>query len=366
MRVLHVSGGQVYGGIERMLATFASARSNALTQQFAVFPEKRLWCELRDAGARSVILSPARASRPLSVLTARRAFARQLVQLQPDAAIFHGSWTHAMFAPAARASGAVVAFWQHAPVQTRQWPERWAARTRPDVLIANSRFTASAPAFVSSRTHVIYCPVAPARRVASQDRRSLRAGFGICDTEVVVLMAARLEAWKGHRVLIEAARMLDSRNMKIWIAGGPQRPEERAYFADLEAHVSAAGASSIVRLLGERGDVQSLMELADIYCQPNIAPEPFGMAIAEAMRAQLPCVVSNCGGTAELVDPTCGILTDPGDACTVAAALAYLAGNAGLRQTMGRAASERASLLTDPAAKLNDLAAVLAMPRVHA
>src|SRR4029450_9612854 len=101
------------------------------------------------------------------------------------------------------------------------------------------------------------------------------------------------------------------------------------------------------------------MALADIYCQQNSAPEPFGIAIAEAMRSGLPCVVSNTGGSAQLVDVESAFLTAPCDAFDVAVAIAKLAGDSDLRTRRGRAAAARASRMTDPAARLTEVAAAL-------
>lgn len=367
MRAIHVAAGDLYGGIERMLGTLAATKSDALSQQFAVSPGGRLWRELQEAGADPVALPSARASRPLTVLTARRDFARTLSGLTLDAVILHGSWTHAVFAPAARARGVLVAFWQHQPITQPRWPDRWAARTAPDILIANSRFTGAAPTFARSRSLVIYCPVPPVPDIPAQQRLAGRAALGARDTDVVVLMAARLEPWKGHRILIEAAKLAATRHVKVWIAGGVQRPTERSYFDQLAAQISASGTHTSVSLLGEREDVPALMRMADIYCQPNLEPEPFGIAIAEAMRAGLPCIVSNTGGAAELVDAECGVFTAPGDAHGVAGAIARLAANAPLRGTMGCAAARRAARLTDPAERLAELAAALTVhPAAHA
>jgi glycosyltransferase involved in cell wall biosynthesis len=101
------------------------------------------------------------------------------------------------------------------------------------------------------------------------------------------------------------------------------------------------------------------MRLADVYCQPNLKGEPFGMAIAEAMRSKLPSVVSGGGGAVELLDESCGIETGPGDSAAVATALHTLVADAGLRTAMGDAAAGRAARLTDPASRVQDLAAVL-------
>lgn len=359
MRVLHVAGGDLYGGIERMLATLAGTRHDAVTQQFAVSARGRLWRELRELGATAAELPPARASRPLSVLAARRGFARIISSLAPDVCVFHGSWTHAMFATVARERGASIAFWQHAPIPQPGWPDRWASWTVPDVLVANSSFTATAPAFRGMTAEVIHCPVPMPPPVLERERTARRHALGAADSDVVAFLAARLEAWKGHTVLVEAARLLGRADVKVWIAGGAQCAAERPYLQRLEEAIAAASPHATVVMLGEREDVPELMRLADIYCQPNTAPEPFGIAIAEAMLAGLPCVVSNAGGAAELVAPDCGVLTMPGDARGVAAALSMLADDSARRGTMGRAAALRARTMTAPAARLADLAAAV-------
>jgi glycosyltransferase involved in cell wall biosynthesis len=344
-----------------MLATFAATRNESLAQEFAVPPDGRLWRELSGMGLTPSALPAARASRPFSVLAARRRFAGILTDTRVDAAIFHGSWTHAIFAPVARERGLIVAFWQHTPIAGPRWPDRWAARIPPDVVIANSLFTAKAPAFVGAPVHVINCPVAEARPVSTAERTAGRAMLGATATDVVVLMAARLEAWKGHKVLIDAIGLLGDAPVKVWIAGGVQRPGERSYHDELERRIAAAGLGSSISLLGEREDVPFLMALADVYCQPNSGPEPFGIAIAEAMRSGLPCVVSGTGGAAELVNTDSGFLTPPGEANDVAAALAKLTNDPDLCRRMGRAAAARASRMTDPVARLAEVAAALAV-----
>lgn len=347
-----MSGGHLYGGIEQMLATFAATTSVHIEQQFALTAANRLSGELRDMNAHVVALPPARASRPLSVVTARRAFDRLLTELNPDAAIFHGSWTHAIFAEVARRRSCVLAFWQHAPIIDPGWPDRWASLIQPDVTIANSRFTALAPLFSRSSPHVIYCPVLPPLTLSASERAAAREQLQVRESDVVVLMAARLEAWKGHAVLIAAANRLKNTSAKFWIAGGVQRPSEQGYFEQLER---AAAAGHSIAMLGQRRDVQRLMMLADVYCQPNTAPEPFGLAIAEAMSAGLPCVVSRSGGAAELIDSECGVLTAPGDTDAVAQAIERLAADRSRRVAMGTAARTRAEMLTDPAARVEQL-----------
>jgi glycosyltransferase involved in cell wall biosynthesis len=177
--------------------------------------------------------------------------------------------------------------------------------------------------------------------------------------DVVVLMAARMERWKGHDILVKAAEYLPTdRPWRIWIAGGAQTAAEQRCAAEVASSLAALREPlrARVSLLGERTDVSALMQLADIYCQPNLKGEPFGMAIAEAMRSRLPSVVSGGGGAAELLDEACGIGTMPGDTRAIAEALKTLIADAPLRAAMGAAAATRAARLTDPASRVKDLA----------
>lgn len=360
MTLLHVAAGNGYGGIERMLVTMATTPHPRMAQAFVVAFAGRLERELEAAGTPVHRLPSPRASRPLMIWRARRGFASVLERVTADAAIFHGAWPHAMFAPAARAAGVRIGFWQHQPIVQPAWPDRWARRVKPDFVVFNSAFTQSRPAFPDVPGRVIHCPVAEPVSLTPAERRERRAALGASEDDVVVLMAARLERWKGHEILLDAARSLTVRKLRIWIAGGVQRREEAAYHDRLGASIRSAGLGGVVSLLGERDDVPALMQLADVYCQPNLRGEPFGIAIAEAMRAGLPCVVSAPGGAAELLDDSCGIVVPPGEATAVAAALDGLGRDRALRGAMGNAAARRAAGLADPPGRLDELEALVA------
>ena len=287
-----------------MLSTFAATRSHSLAQQFAVSPANRLWRELRGMGMTPAPLPAARASRPFSVLAARRAFARLLSDAGVDAAMFHGSWTHAIFATVARERGrrrrVLAARADHRAALARSLGARGCRRRRDRQQPVHGG-GARVPRRADAR-HLL--PGGRICRISAEERKAGRAALGAGDDDVVVLMAARLEAWKGHTGLDRGrSSCCGDARLKVWIAGGVQQDGERPYFdAARAADRTRPVWRSSVSLLGERTDVPEPDGLADIYCQPNLAPEPFGIAIAEAMRSGLPCVVSNTGGAAELVD----------------------------------------------------------------
>ena len=119
------------------------------------------------------------------------------------------------------------------------------------------------------------------------------------------------------------------------------------------------GIADRVRFLGHRSDVPVLLNLSDIFCQPNLAPEPFGVSMVEAMAAGLPVVTSAAGGALEIVNESCGVLVPVGDAKALAAALERLIQDSAERERLGRAGPIRASELCDPATQTRRFGALM-------
>ncbi len=346
--------GNLYGGVETYLVTLARLRHlcPAVEPEFALCFPGRLWDELTATGVPVHDLGAVRLSRPWSVWRARRRLARLLRPGRFAAAVTHACWPHAAFAPAVRRAGVRLVNAAHDAVTGRHPIDRRAARTRPDAVVANSRFTAAAAGnvFPGVETSVVYLPVAPpavADRAAT--RRDVRAELDTSADAVVVLQASRLERWKGAAVHVEALGGLRDRpGWAAWFAGGPQKPGEAEYLGELKAAVARLGVADRVRFLGQRADVSRLAAAADVYCQPNTGPEPFGISFVEALHAGLPVVTSNCGGAAEIVTPDCGVLVPPGDAAAVAAALGGLLTDPGRRAALSAAGPPRAADRCDP------------------
>ncbi|MCP3144161.1 glycosyltransferase [Pyxidicoccus xibeiensis] len=360
MRVLHVYSGNLYGGIETFLHTVAREQGlqPGLTHEFALCFEGRLSRELREAHATLHLLGAARVGRPWTVWRARTALRELLQRERYGAVICHAIWPQALFGPVVRAAGVPLVFYQHDALNGRHWLERWARVTQPDLVISNSRYSAGTLATVYPRApwRLGYCPVtAPVTDGAPARRARLREELGAGDGEVVIVQASRMQEWKGQRLLLEAlARLRQVPGWRAWVAGGAQRPEEERYLDGLKAQVVALGLTERVRFLGHRSDVPALLEAADIHCQPNLGPEPFGIAFVEALRAGLPVVTTAMGGPLEIVDATCGVLVPPSPA-TLATALLRLIEDPEARGRLGAAGPARAKTLCDPSAFLHRL-----------
>ena len=365
MRVMHIVSGRLYGGVETLLVTLARSRGlcAAMEPEFALCFDGRLREELDASGVAVHLLGEVRARHPLSVLRARRRLRAVLNARSVDVVVCHLPWTQAILGPVARAAGIPLIFWMHGSMNGRTWLDRWAAMTPPDAAICNSKYTAnSLPViFPGVPSRVIYIPVTYSdQNRSAQDRLEMRREFDTPADATVIVQVGRIERLKGHLVHLEALSQL--REVPKWIAwfvGGAQRPGEVAYQAELKSAASALGIADRVRFVGERSDVANILAASDIFCQPNIAPEGFGIAFIEALYASLPVVTSALGGSLEIVDSSCGILVPPRKPEAVADALGKLISDRDLRIRLGAAGPARAKQLTDPAVQMSHLDAIL-------
>jgi glycosyltransferase involved in cell wall biosynthesis len=365
--ILHVANGRLFGGIERMLATFAECGGPNF--EFVVATEGRLLAELRDRAAHVHFFGDVRLSHPSSVLRARHHFRNLLRRRLYAAVICHAPWSHAIFAGVARACGVPVVLWQHDRATGTPLVERACRAAGADLVVCNSKWTASTARFLQPNVphRVIYCPVSVTKQAAM--RADVRSELGARADTVVVLSASRMEAWKGHLPLVRALARLNTLPWTLWIAGGAQRSHERAHAAALVDDVRQLGLESRVTFLGERRDVDRLLAGADVLAQPNTEPEPFGIIFAEALRAGVPVVTTHMGGAPELVDDSCGRLVAAHDPAALVSALHSLISDRALRDALAAAGPGRVAAICDPSrvlAQLSDAVSSLRMPMVAA
>jgi glycosyltransferase involved in cell wall biosynthesis len=362
VNVLHLGAGNMFGGVETFLVTLAKLRHLApdMEPEFGLCFRGRLWDELTAAGVPVFDMGEVRISRPWTVLAARKRLRQVLAERRPDVVVVHSGWVHLVFAAEARRAGVRLAYFAHGPLDRPNPLDRWTARTRPDVVIANSRFTAASVPnlFPGVPTELMTYPVEvtlPPDRAGT--RAAVRTELGTPDAAVVILTACRMEGWKGHQLLLDAlGRLRDHPGWVSWIAGGAQRQSETAYLSGLQATAARLGIADRVKWLGQRADVPRLLVTADIHCQPNSGPEPFGITFVEGLAAGLPVVTTAMGGALEIVDDTCGVLVAPEDATALAATLRALVVDPNRRRRLCDGGPPRARQLCDPAERVRELA----------
>ena len=363
MRVLHVHSGNMYGGVETFLLTLAHSRRLAPSMEMsaALCFDDRIAAALRREGIPTTLLGAVRLRRPDSVWRARRALGRLLAGDHFDVVVCHQAWPLAIFGPVVKTKGLPLVSWIHmAP--SGHWVDRLAARVEPDLIVCNSRFTASLIRPASARVAVVYYPI---ERIAEASRaadriQAIRQELQTPAGDVVIIQVSRMEALKGQQVCLEAlARLADRQGWTCWQVGGVQRASEQQHFNSLRQAAERLGISTRVRFTRERPDVADLLAASDVYCQPNIAPEGFGITFIEAMAAGLPVVTSAIGGALEIVDETCGVLVPVGDSAAVAASLGRFVADRSERRRLGEGGRARAKALCDPATQMRRIADLL-------
>jgi glycosyltransferase involved in cell wall biosynthesis len=365
MKVLHIAAGNLFGGIETMLIALARERSlaPAMEPHFAVCFDGALSRQLRALGAITHSMGEVRTRLPWTVWRARQNLRSLLKKERYDVVVCHASWCQAIFAPVVQELRIPQIFWLHDVPARYHWLDRWTSLSPPDLAICNSQFTASTlpRLFPHAKSVVIHSPVSrrPAADLAT--RLQLRAGLGIDPETVAIMSVGRMQEGKGHPTLLRALAKLDSpANWHCWIVGGPQRRLEETYFRSLSRQVTDLSLGSRVTLLGQREDVPVLMQAADIYCQPNTAPDSFGITFVEALYAGLPIVTTGFGGVTEFVDSACGRLVPPGNLNALSAALASLLSDSGMRLQLGAAGRDRAHNLCDPTVQMMKISTAVA------
>jgi glycosyltransferase involved in cell wall biosynthesis len=206
----------------------------------------------------------------------------------------------------------------------------------------------------------------PARREA---RRALLAEIGADESAFIIGSVGALVDHKGHRYLVEAARLLRERALEAAAsgrdtaeaeAGFGERPRVHVVVAgegerrgEIEAQLGAAGlgegdsgAPVTFHLLGQRGDVPALLAAFDLFVMPSRL-EGLGTTLADALWMDLPIVASRVGGIPEMiVDGDNGLLVPPEDPVALADALERLLMDPAPRARLR--ARARASLATSP------------------
>jgi glycosyltransferase involved in cell wall biosynthesis len=364
MRVLHIDAGNLYGGVQTLLLTLARYRHLCpdMTPEFALCFDGRVERELIGQGVPFHDLGQVRIRYPFSVWRARRCLQEILASGRFDAVVCHNIWPQVVFGPTVRRAGTPLVFWAHNMVDGRYWLERWARRTEPQLILCNSRFTEDTliTLYPGVPTELIYPPVAPSGPVELEARDIVRGELNTAPDAFVIIQVSRLEEWKGHRTLLNGLGMIQNvPDWTCWIVGGVQRAHEAHYLDELKNLAADLQISDRIRFVGQRSDVPRLLAAADVFCQPNSGPEPFGIVFVEALYAGLPVLATAIGGAQEIVDTSCGRLVPPADAAALRDALTELISISGVRQRLGSRGPARARALCDPQQQLLRMQSVL-------
>ncbi len=266
-------------------------------------------------------------------------------ELSPDIVHTHGALSGRI---AGRRRGKAVVYTRHSvfpvPAKLRYPPGRWLNKLinehYADHIIAVSPAAAQnlTDAGISpKKITVILNGVAPVARIPEPERAALRETLGITPDEFTAGIAARIEPYKGHLLIVEAAERLraEGRRFKILVAG------TGSYEGELKREVERRSLSDTVLLLGFRGDVDAILSILDVQLNASWGTEATSLALLEGMSMGLASVVSDYGGNPWLVkDGDNGFVFPSGDSGALARALARAMDEPETLEKMKRRASE--------------------------
>ena len=367
LRALHLASGNLFGGVEKTFLYYASAPRPALWEpEFALCFDGVLREGLTRLGGVQHDLGVVHLRYSWTVARARARLRRLLSERPYDVVISHSAWLQVLFAPVVRERGLPLAFHLHDVARGKHWLDRLAKRHPPDIVVCNSKFTAQTAyrQFGPVRTVQAYVPVdLTTRRPDPATRSAMRASLSTSDDAFVIVQASRFERWTGHRLLLEALGELKNDGRWVcWITDKPQRALEERYSDELKHLARRLGIESRVHFSGHRSDMPELLGAADVMCQPNLAPEPFGSIFVEALHHGVPVVSTTMGAALEIVDESCGILVAP-RAPAVAGALKRLMDEPSLVARLGADGPSRAEALCNPAVRFPELVGAYAAAR---
>jgi len=160
--------------------------------------------------------------------------------------------------------------------------------------------------------------------------------FGIPKDAFVVGCIANYRPRKGIHVLIDATRYLtQAPSIHLLLVGHMDSSR-------LKAQIRQSSFKDRIHLTGFRADAPALMASCDAYVLPALRREGLPKGVIEAMAYGIPPIVTDSGGSPELViDKESGLIVPSGNAQAIARAVTYLYENPRLREEMGINARER-------------------------
>jgi glycosyltransferase involved in cell wall biosynthesis len=146
---------------------------------------------------------------------------------------------------------------------------------------------------------------------------TFRAELGICPGERVIGLVGRLDPMKDHRTFLRAAAIVaqvDPTVRFLCVGDGPA-----AYRQSLRNSSLQLGLGDQVIWADSRRDAHAVMNALDVLTLSSAYGEGFPNVAAEAMACGKPCVVTDVGDSAAIVD-WFGEAVPPGDPAALASA----------------------------------------------
>jgi glycosyltransferase involved in cell wall biosynthesis len=169
-------------------------------------------------------------------------------------------------------------------------------------------------------------------------RKRIRQELGLSEESLLIGLVGRYHAQKDHRSFLQAARLIleEQPETHFLLCGTDITPDN----AELWRGIQATDANDHFHLLGCRQDMPMVQASLDLATLSSV-DEGFPNVIGEAMACGVPCVVTDVGGSAELVGQTGNIVPPRDPRAFAQACLDILKMSRNEREELGRQARSR-------------------------
>jgi len=168
----------------------------------------------------------------------------------------------------------------------------------------------------------------------SKSQLQIKESLSIPSDAIIIGTVGRLVKVKNYPSLIRALKSVQLKHPKVILLFVGDGPEKET----LLAQVRQAELTDNVIFLGRRDDIQTLMNLFDIFVLPSFS-EGLSNTLLESMACGTPVIASNVGGNSEIIeDGETGYLYPSDDSDQLADILISLVGDEDKRILLGQQA----------------------------
>ncbi len=155
------------------------------------------------------------------------------------------------------------------------------------------------------------------------------------ENSFMVGLVGRINEFKGQYLLIEAMKVLKSKNLdiKAYIVGHAMNEE---YLDKLKQMLKDYNLEAFIKFVGFTKEPYKFMQACDVILMTS-KNETFGLVTIEAMKNQTAVIAANSGGVLEIIDDReTGLLFESGNANDLALKIEELYFNMQLKQTLAK------------------------------
>lgn len=351
LRVLHVITSLGQGGAETVLFRVVAATAADVTHAVVSLHVEGHFAEpLRTLGAEVHSLGMPRGRVTLAGF--RRL--KEIIRLfHPDVIQSRLHHSNLLASFAAKFTGGIPVIWAvhstYLGAFRATWKTRlvrrlcaWISHSMPRAIISDARSGALLHAqlgFAAEKFSVIYNGVdCDVFKPDAQARERLRAAWGVTRDECLFGCVARWDPLKDHDNLLAALAHTGESGAKFRcvLVGTGMTPENALLAALIQRH----GVAHRVIAVGPSGEISAVMAGLDVLVMSSLS-ESMPVSVVEAMSCAVPCVVTDVGDSAAIVEDT-GWVVPPRDSPALAAALLAASAGHASGANASRAAASRA------------------------